>query len=235
MTVDLEARALGLGDLVRLDALAKPAGELDRGRDVEVPWLRGDRDRAVVVDPKDLKRGQIDEDDQPVDGVRPLAVARVRPQEGDAAGEPARFTRVSEVASRPGVDLDGVEVRDAAFGERLLDSRIKLDQLLGFRELLDHGQGLHVVQPAPVDDGGGRQVDGEFVRGGVLAVEQDHVREPFTGPRFERRLVGLAQIDGDEPRAGRHRLELLRGKHRLLSGRDLGGCQRVERVRGAHA
>ena len=228
--------------------MSSRSGRAVRGRrlDVEVAGLLRDRNDPVVVDPQHLQRRQVDEHDQPVDRVRPLAVAGPRAKEGQAAGEPTiLLLGRAEVPGRPGVDLDGLEVGHAALRERLLKARVALHQLLCLGELLDHRERLHALEVAPLHDGRVRDGNEHLVGCGIRPVEQDNVGEALEfgagiaavdalRARLERLLIGRPHLERDEPDAARQRGVFGGAEDGLADARDLGRGQRIERVGGRH-
>jgi hypothetical protein len=129
---DLEARALRLVDVERLDVRALVRDQV--GRVIRV--LLRDRHEAVVLDPDDFAAVEVVDRDDTFDWVRIGVVAGVarRPREG--ARQPARAVLLeAEVAVGPAVDEDERHVREAAFGQRGDVVRVLPDRLGRFEEL----------------------------------------------------------------------------------------------------
>ena len=230
--VEREPRPLGLRDLERRDVVAQRG----RGEHVVVAALGRDRDDAVVVDAQHLEPVEVDEHDHSVDRVRPFAVARLRLDERDAAPEPLpRLLGRPEMAGRPCVDLDRVEVGDAAAGHRRLELGMVAHELLGLHQLRDDGHRLHVRPLAPVPDGGRAERDDGLDGLLGIAVEDDHLGRPrgrcAAGcPREDDVLGRLEQGDGDEARALAERREARVGAQARRDLADLRRGQRIERV-----
>ena len=126
--------------------------------DVEVAALGRDRHHPVVVDAQHLELVQVDQRNHAVHRVGPLAVAGLRPHEGDRAPQPdAVLALVSEVTRRPGIDLHRLEVGDSALGHRRLELGVQPHQLLGLHQLADHRHRLDVGPHPPA--GHGRRVE----------------------------------------------------------------------------
>ena len=83
----------------------------------------------------------------------PFVVAGPVAHERHATREPKPdLVLVAEVARRPRVDLDFLEVGDAAELQRGLNPRVEPHELLGLAELVDGRQRLDPVALVPVDD-----------------------------------------------------------------------------------
>ena len=124
VAVDVESHALGLGDGQGLRRIA----EFRLARRIVSAGFGRQRDVAVVFQVGDSTRGQIHVRDQALHGTRIAVVRPVLPNEADATvGSVAgRDVRVRVAARRPGIDLDVLEVLDAAPSHGRLPVRILL-------------------------------------------------------------------------------------------------------------
>ena len=224
VAVEREARPVGLGDLVRTHVGARRG---DRAGPVVAAFARRHREHAVVVDPHDLHRVQVDDADQAADGPRIGVVAlEVGTQPRQAAREPA--VAVLEAADRPRVDHDHVGVLDPSPGERLAEARVGDDRVPGVVELVDVDRGMHAGHVAPVEQAPFVERDDRLVRHPVVVRQDDEERLARRRARGQRLLGRLAQLDRDEP----HPLAQIAGlAHDGDRCDDLVPGQRIERSR----
>ena len=140
VALDGEARSLGLADLERLQVCAQRSdvvGEVARvlGRQ----WHH-----AGVDDLEHLAPRHVDEGEKPFDRAGIAVVSRRLAEERDApADAPALLERQAEVARGPRVDLDEVEVGDAALLESGDVVGVCLQAEDGVERLLEQQPGPH--------------------------------------------------------------------------------------------
>ena len=229
VALDGEARSLALADLERLQVCAQRSdvvGEVARvlGRQ----WHH-----AGVDDLEHLAPRHVDEREQPFDRARVAVVGRRLAEERDApADAPALLERQAEVARGPRVDLDEVEVGDAALLERGDVVGVCLQAEDGVERLLEQQPGPHPghLRPRPhlarrdrhdrLDQLGDWSRDD---RQAHLAVDRVAL-----GEREQHLLRRLVETDAREPgRVG----DASGRPHRLDGSLDLACAQHVQRVR----
>ena len=230
VTLDLEARPLGLADLQRLEAVADV---FDARRGI-VPRPGRERPLAIFLDPDDLHRVEVDHRPEPLDRADVAVVGRVGPDEAEGPGEAS-----GRVLGRPVVprapDVDHHERRVVDPGVRLelrqelgapQDGPLALDLLVDRHRRLDAGDVL------PAQEGVAVERERGLVTG-VRRVVKEHgerlARRPFAvlGRPVDPGLVGLQERDGDEPRRRRDLPLRFQERH----GRaDLRGVEGFERV-----
>ena len=114
----------------------------------------------MVVDAQDLGAVEIDHGAQPLDrmGVGVVVLLAAIPAER-MAEPPALLVRQAVVAGRPGIDLDVLEVGDAALGERRPEARIGPGDFADQRDVVDQDARPHARHVPPVDDPVGDEID----------------------------------------------------------------------------
>ena len=230
VALDREARAVRLDDLQRLDVVAED-GAIAGGVVAALPRQVG---RAVIVDAQHLGAVEVDHGAQALDrmGVGIVVLLGAVPAER-MAEPPAGLVGQAVVAGRPGIDLDVLEIGDAALGERRAEPRIGAGDLADQRDVVDQDARPHAGDGPPVDDRVGHEMDPRLEDRAVGAVEGADERLAREGPtRLEAAndvLRRLAQGDGLEHHAG---AEIVRRAHRRRGPPDLVRRQRIERVVG---
>ncbi len=119
VAINGEARAVSLDDLQRLQVgpNVRIAAEFAR--------FRRNRHDTVVLHPQYFKPVEIDEADYSVDGMRPLVLFTVGPDERQSASEPAlQLFGMAEVARGPRIDLNRGEVGHTTPGKGFLERRM---------------------------------------------------------------------------------------------------------------
>ena len=234
VAVERERDAFGLDDVERLEVGAR----VRRGV-LAVEAQRGGRDRhgGLFEHLQHLVVEQVDDGHDALNGPSVAVVVLGVAQVGDGL-EDAVFglPLVAEVAGRPGVDLDRLEllVGDALALHRGAPRGVVLDGLLGAPELLHQREGLDVVARRPRFDGVAAEVDDGFMGvavGGVVGDQEGAALDRVTGGvAAHDRLVGLVQRDEREADGGLS-AGVSRGKGR--GSRDFVAGKRVKRVSGS--
>ncbi len=231
------------GEQVRLDGEAHSLalGDLERAK-VGTEWLVvlgevaspsfGQGHIPEVLELEDLPAGRVDRGEHAFDraGVpvvgRCLAVVREAPHD-----PPTLLDRVPEVAGRPGVDLDLLEVGDPAAGECREPPRVRAQGLGRPHRVVEEQRRQHPFAVCPLEHLAGRHTDDRLDDRGLGPGYDDHPDPPVgkgTGPvGGERRPTRFLE---------RHRreestfAEVSVRPHRVDGGADLLGSDRLERV-----
>ena len=156
--VDVEARAVGLRDLDRLQVVAHRS---DIGREVRTPFRRH-RDHAEVDHLEHLTGTLVEEGDHVLDRARVPVVGLRLALIGDAAADAAAFLVLdAERARGPRVDLHEVEVVDAPPPHRRLPLGVLLHRHDRLERLAEQQRRPHAVAHGPRADltGGDRHDD----------------------------------------------------------------------------
>jgi hypothetical protein len=226
--VERERRALGLNYVQRALVAIWAAASV-----AVVPVIARDRERAMVVDPHDRHRVEVDDRHEVSERARVAVVAgQVRAEPGEAPGRTHR--RILEVADRPGIHHHELRVIDATRRQRGEVARVALDRLLGFRVLLRGDRRLDAGHFAQGRRTIGAELDGRLPGGVRHRVEQHHEglagrgRSGAVAPGPKLRLARLVQVDEDEAVALRTAAALpADGRSGAL---DLRSAERVERM-----
>ncbi len=230
--VDLEARAVGLHDLERLQVVAQRSDGVGQ----VVPAVLRHRHHAEVDDLEHRARAGVEEREDALDRLRVPVVGRLGAEVGDAAADAAAIlVRRVERSRGPRVDLHLVEVFDAATPHRRLPVGILLDADDGGERLTEQERRAHARVHRPRRDlsRGDRhdrldrlQAPRRDEQGFDLTIDG---RAGFV--REHDRLVGLAQ-----PQVREHEVGLVPvvGRDQRDRGTDLVGGDRVERMQLAH-
>ena len=227
--VDLEARALGLDDLERTQVVAQRTHCVGG----VVPGRPRDGHLAVILDPDHLHRLQVDDRMETPDGMRVGIVVAVMADPHGSPGEPqVTLLLRCKVTERPELDVEEIEILDAACGESVPEGRVGLhgrDALLDLGE--DHWR-LHTRYRPPGAHRPRGHREHRLVRLTGDRVVDDGERLALRGPpRVERehgRFRWLVERDAHDPVRVAHlafRAEQLDGDPKLV------GAQRVERMR----
>ena len=244
--VDLEARALGLGDLERLDVVAQAPASAIAASTSKLPDSAG-----IGTTPWSSIRSTSRRSGRPArSGRRPGAPTRCLRGRGwmkatHRASRPSCSLGSPKLPGWPGVDLDRVEVGHTALGQRRLERGIPLDELLGLGELLDHRERLEALEPPPLERRGpSRAIVISCVLASARSSSTTSASRGSSGGRsprssrsirsMQRSLRRAAQLDRDEPPAALELVVLRRRDDEAPDRRDLLGGQRVERVGRRH-
>jgi hypothetical protein len=226
--VEGERRALGLDYVQRALVAIWAAAPI-----AVVAGIARDRERAVVVDPHDGHRVEVDDRHEVSERARVAVVAsQVRAEPGEAPRRTHR--RVLEVAYRPGIHHHELRVIDATRRQRGEVARVALDRLLGFRVLLRSDRRLDVGHFPQGRHTTGAELDGRLPGGVRHWVEQHdeglagRARGVAVPPSPQFLLARLVQVDEDEAVALRTVAALpADGRRGAL---DLSSAERVERM-----
>ena len=149
VALDDEARAGRLHDLQRLDVVAESGAIACR----VVAVLHRDVGLAIIVDAQNLGPVEIDHGAKPLDRMGIAVVVLLAPVPAEGVREPpALLVRQAVIAGRPGVDLDVVDVGDAAFGQRRPKARIGPGHFADQSDVVDQDARPHAGHMPPVDD-----------------------------------------------------------------------------------
>lgn len=232
MAVEGEGDALGLDDVERFESVADGSVvaavvEVDGGWRGRRAWFFEHFEYAPF--------DQVDDGDDAFDGSSVAVVVFVVAEVGDAFEDAVfGFPEGAEVAGRPGVDLDGVELvfGEAASGHGVAPGGVLSDDFLCFAEFLHQGEGLDAVHGCPGFDLGAVEVDDGF--DGVAGGGVEHHEEGAScdgvavGEVADGVFVGFAE--GDEWEAPS--VAGLVGRGDFGGGGDFVGGEWVEGVGG---
>ena len=144
---------------------------------------------------------------------------------------PALFVRQAIIARRPGIDLDIVDVGDAAFGQGRSETRIGSGHLADQHDVVEQNTRPRAGHMPPIDNLISDEIYPALPDLTIAAIERAH--EGFAGKAHpwaeavHHALVRFAQADGLEQHAGS---EIMGGPHRGRRETDLARRQRVERM-----
>ena len=231
--VDLEARALRLLDMQRLDVGARV---LDFMRAVIALLARDRHDRIGVREVDDLAADQVDDGDHALDRMGVAVILKVLAEKADSAHDAGAALELKiEEARGERIDLDQLDilVGEPAPDHRRAPARIGLHHGLALEEFLQHHRRLPIGRLA---------VRNDLARDDLIAREIDDVLDRLARRHVERQREGAAPYSArGQFLLGRllqpHRREaavLRRGRggtNQRAGGRDLFGCQGIERMR----
>ncbi len=215
---DLERLETGTGRLVVLGVVAAP--------------LRGEGDDAVVDDLEHLAAGTVDGGDDSLDRAGVPVVRRCLPVVGEAPGDPAALLDgPPEVARRPGVDLDLIEVGDAPAPHGLLPIGVLAEGDDRAQRVVEQEGGPDVGPLLPGQDLLGAHVHDRLDDPTVRSRDDDQAHPPVNrvaGPVGGQRLLAR-RLEGDRGEPG-VLVEPAPGPDGRHGGADLVGGEGFERM-----
>ncbi|MCP1779738.1 hypothetical protein ACVIU4_005073 [Bradyrhizobium barranii subsp. barranii] len=231
--IDLEARALRLFDMQRLDVGARI---FDFMRAV-IPLLARDRhDRIGVREVDDLAGDQVDHGHHALDRMGVAVVLQMFAEKADGAHDTgAALVLKIEEARGERIDLDQLDilVGEPAADHRRAPAWIGLHHGLALGKFFQHHRRLPIGRLA---------VRNDLARDDLVAVEIDDVLDRLARGDVERQREGAAPCSARSQFLfgrllqpdGREAAVLRRGRggtNQRAGGRDLFGCQGIERMR----
>ena len=226
LPVQLEARAVGLGDQEGLDVGADVV-------EVHATGIGGQGDSAAVAHLEHLARAAVGDHQQALDGPGPQVVAVALPHEQHRPPDPPSqpVDVLVEVGGRPGLHHDRLEVGDPPVGQRLLDADIAQHCGRGAQPLDGEDRGVE-----PLERAGSLDVTCGEVDDGLVGEARRLVDAHRHGPARHRPVgcprehVALGRFLERHPRHDRLLTNPAAVEHEPDDSTDLVHRQRLERM-----
>ncbi len=230
IAVEVEAGPVRLDDLQGAEAAA--LGLVVLGQVAAAP--RGERHHTEVHHLEDLAPGGVHGGQDTLDRPGVAVVGRLLAVVREAPGDPATLLEgIPEVAGGPGVDLDLLEVGDAAATHGLLPLRVVPQRQDGPVRVVEQEGRPHPLPGCPLDDLTRGQRHHDLHHGGFGTGDDDQADPALDGVpgTVGRHRVPARLVQGDHGEEG-PLVDLSALPHRGHRGPYLVGGQRIERVRG---